>query len=968
MGPTRGRDERAAVATDFADSSRTVASAGVPLPGSVAPAVFYGECRSSDPNMSRKKCGLGVAHGADPRGTEFWSNAQTVDAASVAPGVDPLGKHGWSDMQAVDTARMVPGSKLLADTDSGHIDTQGADTRRAKIVTKKPSDRLAADTARMFSGSTLLADTNSVQNETYRADTPSENTLATKPRQADTRRGGMTPGAVTPGGVSVVRNAQSRDTCYAGTTMNVSGSVSVTPRDGAKETHSVDKSNALNETRKKQQSLNTRLEEQKSRLSEGTATLVDKQRIIHEMADTGSAMLTLHEGRLGDVARGIGGTLVSPPLELSDVKKYFGDRKGFPEIDKLLEIVGEGAPAHTHDQNANLIPALEYGNHRSVDDHLPQVWEKLFDDVRRNRCIILKKVNATEVRGIRVAPLGVVPGKKVRIINDYSFDPGTKTGKKGGLNKDTVMTEVPPCLCGEAMPSFLGEITSLRARWPDKRILMAKADVASAFRNVRISPDHAQKFCYVLGDVLVADLRLTFGWAASPGLWGVMASAAEHSHRNTNASNVQLLDEGVRMMSHVKITPPWEVGPPKQLPAEANVKPHTGGGSADDYLATVYVDDFLLSKVQHGPEDQSALVASASLASDHVRLFGPGEAGEIPILAPKKSTDWDSVIEALGYTIDTHEGRIATTPERVEAIRSTLESDWPSDRKQASVQDVLSIAGKLWNLTYVIRAGRYFVWQLLRLTGLHTPASRQARTRNMVGLGREFHGDIAFWKWVLKQPLATKGESLSASFLLHVKRTPFRLYLSDASLEAIGGYCPELKIFWRYTINAALSAELKRKGAAHETSDITINLLELGGMFMTAWVVQMVLKDRPQEEGQSVLMRGDNVSAVSWTNRCGGSRDKRASLLMRLMGRMEIACGWCHVAKHIPGRENTLADGISRWDADKVAANVEKLTKDSGWKQVDIGVGGRSLFEILLEQPFPKESLDDRTWGIMLRG
>ena len=941
-----------------------MASAGVPLPGSVAPAVFYGECRSSGPKLSQHNCGLDSEPGVDTLGTEVWLEQRSVDTVRSAPRVEAPGKLGWSDLQAADTARMFPGSNLLADTNSVQNDTQRADT----LGTPGWSDMQAADNARTSSGSNLLSATNSVQNDTRRVVTPSAKILATTPRRADTRGGGEYPGAATLGAAPVVRNAQCKDTSSARTTQNVNGSVPVTPRDGVKKKHSDKGSNVQNEQRTKQQSLNTRLEEQRSRLSEGTKTMREKQRIIREMADTGSDMLKLHEGRLGDVARGIGGTLVSPPLELSDVQEYFGDRKGFPEIEKLLEIVGEGASAPTQDSVVDLTSALEYGNHRSVDDHLPQVWEKLFDDVRRNRCIILKKVNATDVQGARVAPLGAVPGAKVRIINDFSFEPGTKKGKKGGLNKDTVMAEVPPCLCGEAMPTFLADLTSLRAKWPEKRILMAKADVASAFRNVRIAPEHASKFCYVLDDVLVADLRLTFGWAASPGLWGVMASAAEHSHRNTNASNVQLLDEGIKMMSHVKVTPPWEEGQPKKLSAEANIKPHKGGGPEDDYLATVYVDDYLLSKVQHGPEDQSALIASASLASDHVRLFGPGEAGEVPILAPKKSTDWDTVIDALGFSIDSHAGRIATTPERVEAIRTTLESDWPCDRKQASVQDVLSIAGKLWNLTYVIRAGRYFVWQLLRLTGLHTPASRQARTRKMVGLGREFHGDIAFWKWVLRQPLATRGESLSASFLLHVKRTPARLYLSDASFDAIGGHCPELKIFWRYTISAALSTELKRKGAANETSDITINLLELGGMFMTAWVVQMVLKDRPTEEGQSVLMRGDNVSAVSWTNRCGGSRDRRASMLMRLMGRMEIACGWCHVAKHIPGRENTLADGISRWDEDKVAANVEKLTKESGWKQVDIGDGGRSLFEILLRRTFPKQSVDDQTWGIMLRG
>ena len=151
-----------------------------------------------------------------------------------------------------------------------------------------------------------------------------------------------------------------------------------------------------------------------------------------------------------------------------------------------------------------------------------------------------------------------------------------------------------------------------------------------------------------------------------------------------------------------------------------------------------------------------------------------------------------------------------------------------------------------------------------------------------------------------------------------------------------------------------------------ETSDITINLLELTGMFMTA--VQMILKDRPVEDGQSVLMRGDNVSAVSWTNRWGGSRDRRASLIMRLMGRMEISCGWCHVAKHIPGRKNTLADGISRWEENEIAANVRMLTKDSGWTQQDIGEGGRALLSIILQKKLPKESLDDSVWDIMVQG
>ena len=91
---------------------------------------------------------------------------------------------------------------------------------------------------------------------------------------------------------------------------------------------------------------------------------------------------------------------------------------------------------------------------------------------------------------------------------------------------------------------------------------MSKADVPDAFRNVRIAPDQARKVCYVLGDVLVADLRLTFGWTGSPGFWGLVSSAAEHAQCNTSLTDTVVLPEGTTMMSHVRITDPWEVGKP----------------------------------------------------------------------------------------------------------------------------------------------------------------------------------------------------------------------------------------------------------------------------------------------------------------------------------------------------------------------------------------------------------------------
>ena len=120
----------------------------------------------------------------------------------------------------------------------------------------------------------------------------------------------------------------------------------------------------------------------------------------------------------------------------------------------------------------------------------------------------------------------------------------------------------------------------------------------------------------------------------------------------------------------------------------------------------MYVDNYLLIRVQHSDDDRSALIASASLASDRVHLFGPGEDGVTPILAPKKSTDWGITIDALGFTINSHTLIISCTREKTESIKILLFEHWPASRQQEKAREVLSLACKLWKLTYLVRAGR----------------------------------------------------------------------------------------------------------------------------------------------------------------------------------------------------------------------------------------------------------------------
>ena len=81
-------------------------------------------------------------------------------------------------------------------------------------------------------------------------------------------------------------------------------------------------------------------------------------------------------------------------------------------------------------------------------------------------------------------------------------------------------------------------------------------------------------------------------------------------------------------------------------------------------------DDYGLIRAQQSDEEKSSLIVSASLASDYVRLFRPGEPGEIPILAPKKSSNWNTTLEFLGFVINSHTLEISA-----QAIKTALVDD-----------------------------------------------------------------------------------------------------------------------------------------------------------------------------------------------------------------------------------------------------------------------------------------------------
>ena len=158
----------------------------------------------------------------------------------------------------------------------------------------------------------------------------------------------------------------------------------------------------------------------------------------------------------------------------------------------------------------------------------------------------------------------------------------------------------------------------------------------------------------------------------------------------------------------------------------------------------------------------------------------------------------------------------------------------------------------------------------------------------------------------------------------------------------MGGFCLETGAWWRYDFDPEVRARFRVRKVRHR-DELSINLLELLGMMITAWAF-LKAGNRPRHPRDTVLMRGDNSSACCWVNKCRGGKEPRAGAVMRVLGCLEMGSGWCFRAKHIKGVRNTLADGISRWEPrNSIPTELHRLRPDIAWHEQILDQEGLDL-------------------------
>ena len=115
---------------------------------------------------------------------------------------------------------------------------------------------------------------------------------------------------------------------------------------------------------------------QKDRLGQEGLQSQEREELLYKLANTCTAMIAEKQGIVGDIARLIGGALVASPIGPVHIQRYFGYLNRFGAVDGLVMIVTGGVPVNAVASDADLERALQYGNHNSVTEHLPVIWDK----------------------------------------------------------------------------------------------------------------------------------------------------------------------------------------------------------------------------------------------------------------------------------------------------------------------------------------------------------------------------------------------------------------------------------------------------------------------------------------------------------------------------------------------------------------------------------------------------------------
>ena len=516
----------------------------------------------------------------------------------------------------------------------------------------------------------------------------------------------------------------------------------------------------------------------------------------------------------------------------------------------------------------------------------------------------LPKEAALEIPpGCEVAPLGVVAQwtidesgnrkPKLRLTHDQSFNP--TRGEQRSVNDRVVTSELTPARFGRALMRLLHYICLLRRRFPGERLLLTKVDCKSAYRRIHLQATTAMKACTVFAGLLLVALRLTFGGAPNPSQWSDVSEVA-----------VDLANDLVRRDDWDPAS--WSAPQQQLLTSDKAVDCDAGVVRASDEFGKAaemsvvypvedgkpmfdcYLDDlFGVSRAIDKARLEAVLPFVLHLIGRPVEAGTPESLPRDSLIAVSKFLAEAKASEAkviLGWLVNTRSMTVSLPSDKHRAWTEEIQALRTRPSRRATAKELESTVGRLSHAAYVIPNSRHFLGRLYR-------AGERAKVHGSVTLTQAQRDDLGLWKVFLDSAL--RGVSINRL----VARWPNRIVRVDACPQGMGGYGLLSGVAWRIH----LEPDLTGRGS--------LNSLEFLAALIGLWVENELGGAFGPDD--VLLCQGDSSSATGWLSKSSfGDECPLHLAISRSMAGYLNDQKIAHYSQWFPGKENSVADSLSR--------------------------------------------------------
>ena len=295
-----------------------------------------------------------------------------------------------------------------------------------------------------------------------------------------------------------------------------------------------------------------------------------------------------------------------------------------------------------------------------------------------------------------------------------------------------------------------------------------------------------------------------------------------------------------------------------------------------------YLDDFLTI----GPPNSATCGNNLNILEHLCEDLG------IP-LALEKVEGPSNTICFLGITLDTIRMEIRLPTDKLQRIKDTL-SNWLG-KKKAKKREVLSLVGLLQHASKVVRCGRTFVGRM------YSTAAKVRKLYFFLRLNREFRSDLMWWYAFIQH---WNG--------LSILRSPYATTVPDILIQTDAS--------GSWGCGAVFSHRWLQLQWPKEWRDEAIMAKELVPIVLAivVWGYQLARKD--------ILVKSDNLNVVTAINK-GSCREAVVMHLLRCMWFFVAQFDIRVVAEHLPGKDNIIADQLSRNNITRATRSLAGLSK-----------------------------------------